>query len=240
MFTQSLSTVVSNTANDGSTDSGGRRLSESSHDLTAQAVHQNLRPTTSPSPKKLSNNLQSATTGLTKGTTSTMVAGQSPVSVVSTSGVKVTAHNSLTTDLNGAQLSPPQTDAEIAYAVPKPTIMVPGNGMSACDSGGGYAKMSTAGFGTNPHPASTAVKSSLLQFTANTATPAGSNKKKLVPVPPRVAMVPAYYVTMHFNTPMKNFNFTAARLVKHGGYRPSPTISYYLTTKNKTLSHLKI
>ena len=27
--------------------------------------------------------------------------------------------------------------------------------MLACDSGGGYNKMSTAGFGANPHPGST-------------------------------------------------------------------------------------
>ena len=240
MFTQSMSTVVSNTADDGSADSGGRRLSESSHGLTAQAVHQNARPTSSSSTssKKLSNNLQSATTGLTKGTTSTMVAGQSPVSVVSTSGVKVTAQNSLTTDLSNAQLSPPQTTAEVAYAVPKPTITVPGNGMAACDSGGGYAKMSTAGFGTNPHPASTAVKSSLLQFTANTATPTGSNKKKLVPVPPKVAMVPAYYVTMHFNTPMKDFNFTASKLLKQGEY--PDLVLKYLLRKSYSKSSKKI
>ena len=55
-----------------------------------------------------------------------MVAGQTPVSVTSTSGVKVTAQNTLSTDLNNAKLSPPQTQAEQAYSVPNPTISVPG------------------------------------------------------------------------------------------------------------------
>ena len=51
------------------------------------------------------------------GTQSSMVAGQTPVSVTSSSGVKVTAQNTLSTDLQNAKLSPPQTQAEQAYRV---------------------------------------------------------------------------------------------------------------------------
>ena len=43
-------------------------------------------------------------------------------------------------------------------------LAVPGNGMSACDSGGGYNKMSTAGFGSNPHPGSTGEPPPLLSL----------------------------------------------------------------------------
>ena len=62
----------------------------------------------------------------------------------------------------------------------------------------------------------TAVKSPLLQFTANTATPSGSNKRNLVVAPPKTSMVPAYYITMHFTSPMKHYNHTAANMVQHG------------------------
>ena len=55
-----------------------------------------------------------------------MVAGQAPVSVTSSSGVKVTAQNTVSNDLHNAKLSPPQTQAEQAYSVPNPTIFVPG------------------------------------------------------------------------------------------------------------------
>ena len=60
------------------------------------------------------------------GTQSSMVAGQTPVSVTSSSGVKMTAQYTLSTDLKNAKLSPPQTQAEQAYGARSPTISVPG------------------------------------------------------------------------------------------------------------------
>ena len=62
----------------------------------------------------------------------------------------------LLTDLAHTTLTPPQTPEEIQYNIPPPSIYIPGGGqgqglgqgvnaVSACNSGNGYAKMTTMG-----------------------------------------------------------------------------------------------
>ena len=140
LFTASLSTVATNAAQATTTTTTTTKralieteiLSTTStydmethidHGLTSAVYVKDAKKATT---NTLSNNLQSATKSLVTGTQTSMVAGQSPVSVTSSSGVKVTAQNTLASDLNNAKISPPQTQEEQAYSVPNPTISVPG------------------------------------------------------------------------------------------------------------------
>jgi hypothetical protein len=152
----------------------------------------------------LSNSVATAVAGLTEGSLAGMVAGEAPTAVV-TSNLRASMSFSLLTDIKGV-LSPPQTDAERAYGASRPAIFIPPTSLSACDSGGGYAKMSTVGFGTNPNPGSAAVKSSLLQFTSHPSPTAA-----VAPLAATGAVrssTPAYYVTLQFTAPAA-FNRTA-------------------------------
>ena len=158
--------------------------------------------------------------GLTIGTVNTMVAGQSPVSITSSTGVKAQLMNTLSTDLTSAALNPPLSDADQAYGTPQPRISVPGNGLSACDSGGGYNKMSVSGGGSNSHADASSVRSAPLQFGASTPVPLTDTGGKVplnqLAVLSRLSTLPAYYITMPFAAPMTHFNKTVEALVVAG------------------------
>lgn len=240
LFTSS----VAATSTEDTTVASGRRLATSS--VTKKKTVTVSKEEKSKAGAELSKNLAMATSGLTAGTLSTMVAGQAPKSVTSESGVKVQMQYTLTTELKSATLAPPTTAAESAYKVPQPKITVPGNGMAQCDSGGGYAKISTAGFGSNPHPDSSSVKSPLLQFGGNSAVPKAIPGKQVIKkAPPKPAPTPAYYITIQFLSPMKKLNYTAVNAFKRG-LRPKVNFTLpacttyngeaYVPCKNCTIS----
>ena len=158
--------------------------------------------------------------GLTIGTMNTMVAGQTPVAITSSTGVKAQMMNTLSTDLTGAALNPPLSEADQAYGTRQPRISVPGNGLAACDSGAGYNKMSVAGGGSNTHADASAVRSSPLRFGASTPVPVTASGAKVplnqLAVLSRLSTLPAYYITMPFAAPMTQFNRTVEALVEAG------------------------
>ena len=158
--------------------------------------------------------------GLTIGTQNTMVPGQTPVAITSSTGVKAQMMNSLSSDLTGAALNPPLSQADQAYGTPQPRISVPGHGLDACDSGGGYNKMSVSGGGSNTHAGASAVRSPPLQFGASTPVPVTATGAKVplseLAVLSHLSTTPAYYITMPFATPMTHFNQTVERLVVAG------------------------
>ena len=174
---------------------------------TRALVSNTAIPSTAPTAglDSASNSLATAVAGLTAGSLASMVSGQKPVMVL-TDNVRAALSYTLTTDLSAASISPPMTNAELAYNVQPSKITIPGTAGSACDSGGGYAKMSTVGFGINPNPVlagvTAGVKSSLLQFTS---------RPGVVYTPPPSSLVPAYYVSLPFNAPLTSYNATAIR-----------------------------
>ena len=93
---------------------------------------------------------EAAVTGLITGVSRAMVAGQSP-QVVVTSNIRATISYDQVTAGHDNALSPPPTDAETAYGLPGPKVLVPGGAMAACAGAGGYAKVSLVQFGSNPH-----------------------------------------------------------------------------------------
>ena len=168
-----------------------------------------------------SNSLATAVAGLTAGSLASMVSGQKPIMVV-TDNVRAALSYTLTTDLSDFSITPPLTNAELAYNVHPPKISIPGTAGSACDSGGGYAKMSSVGFGINPHSSSpgvsSGVKSSLLQFTS---------RPGVAYTVPSHSLVPAYYVSLPFNAPLTSFNATAIRRGKSPSNFTLPACSTY-------------
>jgi hypothetical protein len=79
-----------------------------------------------------------------------MVAGQRPQVVVSTNIRATMSYDRVTAGQDNV-LTPPPTDAETAYGLPGPKVLVPGGAMAACADAGGYAKVSLVQFGSNPH-----------------------------------------------------------------------------------------
>ena len=143
--------------------------------------------------------------------------------MVVTDNVRASLSYTLTTDLSATSISPPMTNAELANNVHPPKISIPGNAAaSACDSGGGYAKMSTVGFGINPNPSSAGVtaglKSSLLQFTS---------RPGVAYTTPPSSSVPAYYVSLPFSAPLSLFNATAILRGKSPSNFTLPVCSQY-------------
>ena len=67
---------------------------------------------------------------LQKGMLKSMVGGQKPGGVVS-DNVRMSASKSLPSDLKGALLGPPQSEAEATYGAPGPRIVLPKNGTTS-------------------------------------------------------------------------------------------------------------
>ena len=93
---------------------------------------------------------EAAVTGLTTGVSRAMVAGQSPQVVITANIRAKMSYDQVIAGQDNA-LSPPPTDAETAYGLPAPKVLVPGGAMAACAGAGGYAKVSLVQFGSNPH-----------------------------------------------------------------------------------------
>ena len=151
-----------------------------------------------------------AVDGLTLGVLNGMAAGQRPVSII-TANVRATVQHELVSMLNSASLSPPPSLADSIYGAQQPKIFIPRNGIAACDSGDGYAQLSTLLYGTNPHAKSNAQQSALLQFSSTVTTKSLKSKSS-----PRVlsdtlsntnSIPPAYYVMLQF-TSVQNLNLT--------------------------------
>ena len=117
----------------------------------------------------LASNVDHAVNGLTGGVQKTMVAGQTPTSIVS-DNVCATMANQLASSFSDALLQPPQTDTGIAGNVPLPAIRIVGNTLTQCGFGGGYAQIGTSQLGSNPYPGSSAVQSPLLKFSTGSST----------------------------------------------------------------------
>ena len=125
----------------------------------------------------LASNVDHAVNGLTGGVQKTMVAGQTPTSIVS-DNVCATMANQLASSFSDALLQPPQTDAGIAGNVPLPAIRIVGNTLTQCGFGGGYAQIGTSQLGTNPYPGSSAVQSPLLKFSTGSSTTTAKTKAR--------------------------------------------------------------
>ena len=148
---------------------------------------------------KVAKKLDATVANFVQGTLATMVAGQLPV-IITSSNIQLKVsyqQSSLATTL-----LPPAKSTDIAYNVLQPRLYISQQGMAACDSGNGYAKMSTLKFNSNPHAMSSAILSPLLHFASY---PVKSRVERGVEV---VSQVPLYYVTLPFNTP-REFNTTA-------------------------------
>ena len=125
----------------------------------------------------LASNVDHAVNGLMGGVQKTMVAGQTPTSIVS-ENVCATMANQLASSFSDALFQPPQTDAGIAGNVPLPTIRIVGNTLLQCGFTGGYAQIGTSQLSTNPYPGSSAVQSPLLKFSADSTTTTTNTKAR--------------------------------------------------------------
>ena len=143
-------------------------------EITSQFVQTNVYPTNKSIAitslmTEFATDVSLAVASVTLGTIKSMVPGQSPVSLV-TSSVRATMTHDLVSSLSSASLSPPATIAESAYGSIQPKVVIPGKGVSACGSGDGYAQLSILLFGSNPHAQSSTLQSPLLQFSSTVTT----------------------------------------------------------------------
>ena len=154
---------------------------------------------------QFANDVTTAVAGITDGSLKGMVAGQNPVSLVS-NNVKATMTYELVSNLTHASLSPPSTDADVAYGSLQPRIVVPNNGIAQCSTSN-YAQLSTLQFGSNPHTGSSALQSPLLQFSSTITTKSlKSSKSSIHSADAFTALkstIPAYYIILQFVTKQK-------------------------------------
>lgn len=191
--------------------------SEASSQFVGSGVTDYFLPTAGSRPNeatRFANDITDAVVGMTQGTMKTMVVGQAPVSLV-TGNVRLTVKNDLVSLLLNAELSPPRTTSESVYGSVQPKIKVVGNGLSYCSGKSAYAQVSTLQYGTNPHAGSTALQTSMLQFTSTITTqvPKKTTKTKKAPfasseiVADVIALAPAYYIILQYAT-TRNFNLS--------------------------------
>jgi REJ domain len=178
-----------------------------------------------------------AVDSLTSGALKGMVAGQRPVSIV-TSNVRATVQHELVSLLSSASLSPPPTLADSIYGARQPKIFIPRNGIAACGSGDGYAQLSTLLYGTNPHAKSNAQKSALLQFSSTVTKKTVKTKILGKALTDQISNTntnhPAYYVTLQFSS-VQNLNLTiqSKPFNKDRNNVTLPQCSLYDYTKSK-------
>ena len=176
----------------------------------------------------LTKNTKTATAGLTSGTLQTMVPGQGAVPVV-TDNVRATMNYELVSAQKNADLGPPQTEAEVAYAAPMPKFQFVGDALKQCNFPGGYSQLSTSNYGSNPNPGSQDVKSPLLAIGSTSDTPTTkarrltntqdatelSTEVETAPAPTNTTVhtvqVPLYYIILQYAS-TQNFNHTAIKL----------------------------
>jgi hypothetical protein len=142
-------------------------------------------------------------TSMTQGIFLSLKNGQSPIAIA-TDNIRIIVSKTLISDLNGAFLQAPQTDAESSYGVVPSTVQL--GDASACDSGSGYAHLSLALWGKNPYPNATSIQSQLFRFVSNFGEGGGN-------APSASAEKSYYYVSLQFTT-KQNFNRTEMDYIK--------------------------
>ena len=104
--------------------------------------------------------------GLVKGVELDMVAGQDPVTLVSTN-IQLAVSSTLASSTADMSLTVPSTAAQAAYGSIQPMITLGPTGLTGCSFTGGYAQMSVLQWAKNPYPDSTDVKGQMLRVSSS-------------------------------------------------------------------------
>ena len=162
-----------------------------------------------------------STTNLQKGMLKSMVGGQIPLTVISSS-VRTSAVKQLAREMQNASLAPPQTDAESQYGSPGPRLIMPPSGLQCPGQPpGSYSRISIMQWGKNPYSNASSVQSPLLAFSNTIKKRPGGNKNATV-----TAKIEPYYIVIQFATPQnitsKTFVPPPCGFQKDGVYKKCP------------------
>jgi hypothetical protein len=142
-------------------------------------------------------NISSLTNVIMAGISKTLVAGEAAVTIA-TDNVQVMVQNVRLSSLANSSLSPPATTAGAAYGTLLPAMQLSADGLgSSCGGGSGYAQLSLAQWGKNPHPNSSSIKSPLLSIGTESTT-AATTRRQLSST--NVTVAPAYFIVLQFSS----------------------------------------
>jgi hypothetical protein len=158
---QSSFSILSSYAKDGYLQGASFTAIQNLVDITSNFVSSSYNVTTD-SASVIDESLSNIGIGILRSLSN----GQYPVEVVS-DNLKLSARKDFLEDLSNISFTPPQTDAEIEYGVMSPSMSIQASDISSCNGGDGYSKIFIGGYGQNPFPNSTSIRSTIFRITSS-------------------------------------------------------------------------